>query len=278
MIRVERATPADFESVLPLLESFNNPAITRAQWRSLFHLPWPCDDDLRGFLLRDGEKTVGFFGVIPSVRAGERFANLTSWVTPPEVRNSSLLLLKEVLALRDRTITCMTPAPQLVPLYRRAGFAELETRLRIAYPLPCGGLPRYRTTMDAQHIERLVRGEAAQVFADHRTLPCRMLLIHRGDEQCLVISTRTKGRRWHFAHIHYASEAGVFARAFDLVKLRLCLAHRAVFCRMDARLADKFAVRWDREAQLANPHFFRSPRLAAAQIDSLYSELLMLPL
>ena len=90
--------------------------------------------------LRDGDRVVGFIGTIWSVREiggkTERFCNLSSWITLPEYRNHSLQLFKAVMELRDCTITCHTPAGPLYPLYRRFGFSDLETKLRIIRPLP----------------------------------------------------------------------------------------------------------------------------------------------
>jgi hypothetical protein len=88
MIRVEIATPESFESVLPLFDVFRNPPIPSEQWRRLFHYSWPCEEDMRGFVLKHDNRVVGFFGTILYDRVidgrVEKFANLTSWVTLPE--------------------------------------------------------------------------------------------------------------------------------------------------------------------------------------------------
>lgn len=278
MIRVERATPSDFESVLPLLERFNNPAITREQWRTLFFPPWPCDDDLRGYVLREDERTTGFFGVIPSEREidgrRERFANLTSWVTLPEYRNHALRLFQAVATLEDRTLTCMTPLTATYPFYRRFGFQDLETKLRILLPVPSLRALRYR----ARNIARHAAGAAREIFESHRSAPCKHLLIERGGRQCLVTFSRTKGRRRHFARVHGFTDREVFIDALESLRWRLMLAARAPLVMIESRWLGGVVPPWSRAAGVGQIPVFKSATLRAEQIDNLYSEMVLLPL
>lgn len=286
MIRVERATPADFESVLPLLESFNNPAITREHWRRLFHLPWPSDDDSRGFLLRDGERAVGFFGAIPSERRidgrVEKFANLTSWVTLPEYRQHSIKLCQAVATIEGRTLTCMTPLTATHPFYRRFGFHDLETKLRVLLPVPWPPQPRawmrYRITSDLHAIRARLSGEELSVFEDHAAEPCRHLLIHGGGERCHVVFSRSKGRRRYLARVHHLSDRRIFLENLDRIRLHLTLAARGAGVMLESRWLDGVTPAWSREVGIGQVPVFKSATLRAEQIDNLYSELVLLPL
>lgn len=282
MIRVERATPADFESVLPLLERFNNPAIKREQWRTLFFPPWSCDDDLRGFVLRDVEKTTGFFGVIPSERevAGhrERFANLTSWVTLPEHRNHALRLFQAVATIEGRTLTCMTPLTATYPFYRRFGFQDLESQIRILLPVPSPRGFAASATSDPRRIERALSGPAREVFEHHRGANCRHLLIHDGARNCHVVFTRKKGRRFYFAHVHGISDREMFIEKIECVRIRLALAARTPFVMIESRWLGGVVPPWSRAANVGQVPVFKSATLRAEQIDNLYSEMVLLPL
>lgn len=287
MIRVEVATAADCDAVLPLFAAFNNPAISDAQWRSLFHYPWTTETEQRGFLLRDGARVVGFFGTIWSQReiAGksERVCNLSSWITLPEYRNHSLQLFKAVMELRDCTIVCHTPAGPLYPLYRRFGFADLETNLRVIRPLPAwqpvSSWLREEAISDPDEIEpRLGPGER-KILNDHRVPGCQHLLIcGRGGESCYLVYTRTMGRRFPFAHIQYLSNPEIFARNLDRIRLHLLLTLRTPLIMIDARLVAGVSLPKSKEVALSVPHVFRSSTLSAAEIDNLYSELLLLNL
>lgn len=286
MIRVEEATPSDFERIQPLFSGFKNPKITRAQWRSLFDYPWTCDTQTRGFVLLDDDKVAGFFGTIWSEReiAGrpERFCNLTSWITLPDYRNQSLLLLKSVLALEHCTITCHSPAGNLYPLYRRFGFSDLETKLRIILPWPSWHSPAqwlgYKLSSHPNEIAPHLDAANLRLLEAHRSPACGHLLIRAGTDSCYLIFTRTKGKRFHFSHVHYVSNRELFARAIDRIKLHLLRVNRTPLIMIDARLVAGLAIPHSREADLGVPHIFRSTTLAPEQIDNLFSELILLGL
>ncbi len=284
MIRVAAATAADSDRVRPLLAGFNNRRISAAQWSSLFHYSWPSPVETRGFLLLDDARVVGFLGTIWSERdvAGrrERICNLSSWITLPEFRHHSLRLFQAACALEDCTITCHSPAAALHPLYRRCGFADLETKLRIVLPTPSGtfGWPRWRATTDPDAIAARVGPEDRRILEAHRPHSCAHLLVWNGNEYCYVIATRTKGKRCHFAHLHYVSHRDLLPAILDRIKWHLLFALGTPLLMIDARLVADLALPYSREAALAVPHVFRSPTLAPAQIDNAFSELILLGL
>ncbi|MEI6351653.1 MAG: hypothetical protein WCP06_11175 [Verrucomicrobiota bacterium] len=286
MIQVERATPADFERVLPLLREFNNLRITPDRWRAIFHYSWPCEDDTRGFLLLDDERVVGFFGAILFEREIEgrleKFANLTSWITLPEYRNHALLLFKAVASIEGRTLTCATPRKALLPLYLRFGFCELDSRLRILYPLPAFNSPlawlRFRATSNPEKIRRLLNETDRAIFDHHRKHPCGQMLIHNRHEYCHIVFSRTKGRRFHFAQVHHISNLPVFLENLDRVRLRLALGAHAFFVMIDSRLLPEVTPKHSRLVDLGFSQVFKSAHLKPEQIDGLYTESILLNL
>lgn len=286
MIRVETAAAADYGEVLPLFGGFKNPKITTEQWRSLFHYSWPAPVDARGFILRDGKRAVGFFGTVWSERTingrSERICNLSSWITLPEYRNHSLLLFKEVAALRDCTITCHSPAPQLYPIYKRFGFRDLETKLRILLPRPAWqGLRTWvgdRAIADPDEIAPLLSHQERAILESHRSHRCGHLLLLGKTDSCYLLFTKTKGKRFPFAHVHYLSNGEVFARNLDRIRLHLLLSMGTPLVMIDARLVAGLKLPHSREVNLGVPHIFRSETLVPEQVDNLYSELILLGL
>jgi hypothetical protein len=281
MIRIERARPGDFERVLPLLERFENPRITREHWRSLFQYPWPCPDDTRGRVVWDGGRAVGFIGVILYSRliAGriEEFANLTSWITLPEYRNYSLSLFKEAVSIEGRTLLCLTPRQETLPLYFRFGFQELKRKLLVLYPLP-GVLWRCRATMDPVRIAERLEGNDREVFEHHNLPQCRHLLIHDRREYCHVVFTRTKGRRFHFARVHHISNPRFFLENLDGVRWRLMAGARAPLIMIDSHLLPPGKIKASRTVEPGIPTVFKSATLGPEQIDNLYTEAILLDL
>ena len=283
MIHIEKATPESFEEVLPLLSRFENPNIQHKQWRSIFHYTWPCATDLRGFLLRDGERLVGFFGTVWSERGGaedrHHVCNITSWITLPEYRNQSLKLLQPILDLKNCTITCLSPAANLYPLYQRLNFQNLETKLCVLLASPTVRLGlRYRVLTEDDKIAHWLEGEDERIRMAHRPHDCGHLLALGEDDYCYVVYSRTKGKRLHFAHIHYLSNREVFIRALDRIKLALFRATRTPLIMLDGRMVAGLDLPLRREVMLHTPHVYRPADQRPAPIDNLYSELILLAL
>jgi len=286
MIRVEVATPETFEEALPLFEAFRNPPIPAAHWRRLFHYSWPSRERMRGFVLRDGPRVVGFFGTILYERLidgrVEKFADLTSWVTLPEYRNHSLRLFEAVAGLHDRTLTCHTAIQSIHPLYRRIGFKELESKWIVILPnlnplRPDGWFRGRIITAPGQILKKLDDREGACVRELASDICHPMLVTHRG-RKCLMLFTRAKGRRFHFARIHHVSNREVFLACLDHIRWRMAIVSRALLLAIDARLLDGHIPPGGRETPLALVALYRSKTLRPGQIDNLYSELTLLGL
>jgi len=286
MIQVDIATPESFEAVLPLFDVFRNPPIPPEHWRRLFHYSWPCEDRMRGFVLKDGGRVVGFFGTILYEREidgrVEKFANLTSWVTLPEFRNHSLRLFQAVMGIEDRTLTCHTAIPTIDPLYRRFGFENLETKWIVLLPLPSAWRPagwfRGRITTNPEVIATQLRGVSREFFVHLRSADCRQMLVTWRGARCHLVFTHTKGRRAHFSRIHYVSDREVFRACLDHIRWRMALKNRTVLLAIDGRLFDGPLPVYSRETHLAQVALYRSKTLRPEQIDNLYSEVTLLGL
>jgi len=286
MIHVEVATPESFEEALPLFAAFQNPSISSDHWWRLFHYSWPSRDRMRGFLLRDGKRIVGFFGTILYERLIEgrleKFADLTSWITLPEYRNHSLRLFEAVAGLQDRTLICHTAIQPIHALYRRFGFRELENKWIVIPPTlnlwrPHGWF-RGRITTDVERILQKLDGEEAAYVRELESDICHPMLVTYRGRNCLIIFTRAKGRRIHFSRVHHVSDREVFFKCVDHICWRLALANRTLLVAVDARLLDGHVPRRGRETSLALASVYRSKTLRPEQIDNLYSELTLLGL
>lgn len=285
-VRIEQAIATDLSKVLPLLAGFRNPRITEAHWRRLFDYAWPVEELSRGWILRDDAEAVGFFGTLWSEREidgrRERICNLTSWITLPAYRHHAMRLLQAVLTATGCTITCHTPAPALYPLYRRLGFTDLETHLRILLPRPAGqhlrDWVRCRATTDPARIAQHLHAPDVAILVAHLPLQCGHLLVWEGERYCYIVWTRTRGKRFPFAHLHYVSHAGLFSRNLDRIRLHLAIAARTPLVMIDERLTAGMELPHSRSTPLGHPHVYRSTTLAPGQVDNLYSELVVLGL
>lgn len=286
MTSVREATPEMFEEVYPLLQQFNrnNPQITRQHWQKLFHQPWRKPGDSIGYVLRDEEKIVGYMGMLWSHRIidgkPEDFCNLTSWVVKEDYRQKGIALFMPVLKLKDCTVTIHTPARHVHEFYKRMGFQELETKLKVLYPLPqIKGLLRFhkfRGTTNPQKIEAILKGADAQIYRDHRGHHCRHVVIYNQDEYCYVVFTRTKGRKVHFSDIHYISAPGLFLENLELIKFHLFRINGTLLSLLQSRLVGDADIPHAKTSVYKAPTLYKSSRLKPRQIDNLYSELMLL--
>ena len=102
MLVFREARGDDFERVYPLLLEFNNPYLTKEDWRQLFIDHSGLQNDRFGWLLADGDNVVGFAGTILSERMirGEkvRLSNVSGWIVQHEYRAHSLALHAKAVA------------------------------------------------------------------------------------------------------------------------------------------------------------------------------------
>ena len=198
---------------------------------------------------------------------GEKFADLTSWITLPEYRNYSLRLFEAVASLQDRTLTCHTAIQPIHALYQRFGFRQVENEWIVIpptlNPLRLPGWFRGRITTDVERIlEKLDGREAAYVRELESDVCHPMLVTHRG-QYCLIIFTRAKGRRIHFSRIHHVSNREVFSACLDHICWRLALANRTLLVAVDAAPAPRDAFR----GAVARPRWRAFPCIAQKRCD-----------
>ena len=276
--------PEDFDALLPLLMRFQNPRMTRDDWRRmLFDLPWKTEEPTRGVALWDGARAVGFLGAIPSERTAggrtRRFVNLSSWFVEEAHRAESLKLVLPLLADKKRTIVNLSPSKAAAEIFKGLGFAPLETE-QVLVPLVTGVtdlLPRVgvgvRTRLD--RVREALDAPGRALLDDMKGTQAGQVLLTAGGRTCHVIATRSAWKaHWRLAHVQYASDwdllwrhparvAGAFLRVFGTMGLRV-----------DGRHAPEAPPPFSVVKALAEPHLFRpeDAGVTPAQIDGLYTE------
>ena len=288
MIAVKEATPEMFPQALELLLQFNvnNPSITRDDWQNLFTYRWKVSDDPLGFVLVDGNEIAGYLGTICSRRvvAGrqEKFCNITSWVTDKSHRQQAIMLLTPILKLAGYTITNQSPAKHIHPLFTKLGFQELERKRVVLFPFPefkrLITPSAFRATTDKNLIAEILKEPDAKIFKDHLPFQCGHLLIYDDETYAYAIFTKTKGRKYHFSHVHYISNKPAFLANLNKVRFHLLKANRTLFTMIDSRFIGDARIPHSRMAEWAKPTLYKSATLRPEQIDNLYSELILLHL
>ena len=230
-------------------------------------------------MLLDDDTIVGAYLAFYSERMiggrAERFCNLGAWCVLPDYRFHSLRLLNALLAQPRYHFTDLSPSGNTVPVNVRSKFQFLDTTTALIPNLPWPSWPgRNVISSDQALIARTLTGRDLEVYRDHsRTRAAHHVVLIRGDESCYVVFRRDRRRNLPlFASILHVSNAGLFrkmVRPFG----RYLLTHYGVL----ATLAELRIVTFRPWPSLVlrspRPKMFRSPHLAADQIDDLYSEL-----
>jgi len=289
MTVVEKVTPAMFDDVYPLLSELDE-TYSREKWRKIFDYQWESDEGYVGYALVDDRKVVGFNGAIFSRRIIDgreaRICNLTSWIVKEQYRTESMRLVFPVLKLKGYTVTNLTMNERAWEITRRLGFENLDTTVRILFPVP--GLSATSKeeapviVSDRSRIAEMLDPVNLKIFRDHLHYNCGHLVIQDRYGYSYIIYTRKSYRKYNFdisyAHIHYISNRSAFLRRINKIKLYFLKSRKYFFLAIDERLIGNATIPYSKVYQLKVPRMYKSEVLSRDQIDNLYSELVVLGL
>jgi hypothetical protein len=289
MTVVEKVTPAMLDDVIPLLSELDD-THSREEWREIFDYQWESDEGHVGYALVDDRKVVGFNGAIFSRRIIDgrevRFCNLTSWIVKEQYRTESMRLVFPFLKLKGYTITNLTMNERAWDITRRLGFKNLDTNVRILFPVP--GLSATRKeeapviVSDQSKIAEILDPVNLKIFIDHSHYNCGHLVIKDKYGYSYIIYTRKRYRKYNcdisYAHIHYISDRSAFLRRLNKIKSYFLKSLKYFFLAVDERLIGNATIPYSKVYQLKVPRMYKSDVLSREQVDNLYSELVVLGL
>jgi hypothetical protein len=291
MATVEKATLGMFDEIHTLLKGFNNPRLGANEWRGLFTYPWFDDAEAPGVVLLDGGKVVGFLGTIYSRRCidgkMEKFCNATSWIVEPGFRGESVKMLLPLMRMLDCTVTNFSPSATVTKIFEQLGFRYLDTHARIFFPLPqvwrLFKRSAYTLVTDSAQIPALVGEQDRKLFQDHSGFKCGHIALSSGraDERyCYCIYTNIIRNKLHFNHIQYVSDPALFREHAQRIGFELFKRTGTPFMKVDCRLLgpQEENIPGSFRFRVTSPRMYKSEGLKAAQVDNLYSELVILNL
>ncbi len=278
MITIKKATVKDVDKLLPLLLELDSINQTQKEWKSLFKFHWDNNQNYFGYVMCDGDKAVGFLGLLFSRRVvndqPNNFCNITSWIVKKEYRRQSLHLLLPVLELDNQTITVLTCNAGTYFITKKLGFIDLELGQRVILPLPF--LPKSKPStniiFDRSEIEKKLQGETLKIYYDHCNLNCFHILICGPEGICYLVGARTNKKSIPLLHIHYMSAHRVFSSHVSAVSGRLCWRAKVAGLLVDERLLQGETIFPSIHFSLPNPRVYKSDTLKSNDIDLLYSE------
>jgi hypothetical protein len=280
MVQVEPITTADLPRAAEFLARQPGIAdqVSADGWVASVTPTWEIDSPNHGFQLVEQGEVVGVYLALYASRPirgnEERFCNLCAWVVLPDYRSHSLKLLSAILEQPGYSFTDFSPVPSVQRIEKRLGFEVLDTTTAAALNLPWPSRRgRVRVISDLATIGETLRGDALEVFEDHRgAMAARHLVLVSGDEWCYVVYRDQRHKKLPCATILHVSHPELFR---DMVRplARYLLLHRHRL----AMLAELRVVgqRLPLSILIAGhpQKMLRSSHLESDQIDYLYSEL-----
>ena len=284
--RVIKVIADDYHRIYDSLLRDLNPNFTKERWEPLFHWGWDNPEDHIGYALEtDSGDLVGFLATIYSLQQFGKLervivCNVSSWVVIPGYRSSALALVMPVLRRRDVTVTNLTSLPEVNTMFRKLGFATLETHTCVLLPRPkpfsvrAGG---ECLRIDPAKAESFGDTGAVRTIRDHRLVEQQWILRLDG-VSCHVVLTLGRRRRLRTARIHHVSDPKIFREVIWGLRSKLLKAHGVLLCEWDERLLGGLEIHGTRRVPLPVPRIFRSDQIKAKDLSNLYSELPLLKL
>ena len=288
MLIIREAGGDDFERIYPLLLEFENPHLSTEHWQQLFIDHTGLQNNHFGWVLVDGNDVVGFVSTIYGERTirGEtvRLCNTSSWIVKPKYRAHSLALHAKVIADKSITVTNLSPTAQVLKLLQKMGFTLMDKSERIILPVVTTRtfMDRCEVLTKASTVQGALEGESLRFFQDHQ-LPFNhhvLLRTHVGD--CYVVMNRSfktvaGNLRLPFARVHHIGAPDIFVRHLEKLALRVAASLKVVAMIVDDRMLQG-TVPWHSFMRPGGERkaAFRSTKLAAEDIDGLYTEAVLL--
>jgi hypothetical protein len=285
MITVCPVLQDQFEEVLPLLRWFEkgNPDLNTDRWKMIFHYPWNTSTPFRGRALMDSEKIVGFEAFISKNRQIDGKKHLvgshSSWVVMPEYRKYSLMLRSgwDTFCDEDAALTSVihTARHDLHPIFKAYGYKVLEDHQWVFFPIPIS--KGWRVLTNVNDIAPMLNDDERMILTDHIDLQCNHFLAVKNSSYCYVVAVPRIGpRNCRSAQILYVSNPDLFLHCRFDIHLRACLKMHVIWMTIDGRWINPSVPAFARRVPFRSPKLFRSSELRAAQVDNLYSEIVLL--
>jgi GNAT superfamily N-acetyltransferase len=278
---IRPASGDDIEQVVGLLASKMGAKISPDRWRRLFDYPWrPSDADF-GRVAVDGDRIVGFVGMVyadrPISGRPERIVNICAWYLDKEHRGLGIgaELMRRATDDATATYTILTSSSKTLHILPSIGYRVLDDQRRVWRRRRSGASAAVTIEGDpAPHL----RDSERRLLADHAGLPVTSVLVRASGGRFLaVMSPKVKAgglRYWDLLHV---SDVELFAATAQDVADALIGPDENAVLAADLRFIAANGPGGEYE-RFAVPRFFKSSRLGREHIDNLYSEVQLLDL
>lgn len=278
---VRPADDGDIDGVVDLLHGHMSDKISRERWRTLLDYPWRPPDADCGCVAVDGDRVVGFLGLVyvdrPFGGRVERFCNICAWYLLRDYRGRGIGrdIQHASIANTEQTYTLVTATAGTDRAFRGSGFDVMDDERYIIRRRP-DAAPKLEWLEGPDAIEASLSPEQRTILNHHRAFELRHLLISVGGRSCyLIVQARKQGEDVNYHQVMYVSDPEVVAAHGQTIADAILEPGRAVFA-VDCRYMPE-SMPWERE-RVRQPRLYQSPRLRPGEIDHLYNEVVLLNL
>jgi hypothetical protein len=113
------------------------------------------------------------------------------------------------------------------------------------------------------------------IFDDHRSF-ARHVLISSQNDYCYLVFKNRVYRHLPFARAHYVSNRPLFREAVDSVRHKICWRLKVAGLMIDERYLGDGNFNFSSSYPPQGPAFFKSGTVSGNDIDTLYSEMILL--
>jgi GNAT superfamily N-acetyltransferase len=279
---VRPAEERDIDSVVELLFNHMSQKVTKERWRRLLDYPWRPADANRGYVAVDGDRAVGFLGLVYADRLIgsriERFCNICAWYLLKDYRGQGIG--QEIqfgsVADPDMTYTILTATLATGRAFSSNSDFKVLDDTRYLLKRRAGSRDDPDIVDDPDQIEPRLSDGDRKVLRDHRPYNVRHLLVRAGDNACyIVMQVKRKGEDIDYHEVMYVSDLRALRELAPAVANTILPSDTAVFA-IDRRFLSTTPA-WETEA-IRLPRWYRSARVPAPLIDHLYGEIPLLDL
>jgi len=289
MTTLEKLRNSMFPEIYNTFFIEDDPYSSKKDWEYLFNQTYQKEEDYNGYVLIDQSHIVGVIGMIFSKRIIDgkeyNFCNLHNWHVKEKCRGRSLQLMKPAINLKDYTITEFTPTGRVCTISKRMGFKELDSTLRIFFPIHLSNksskISEYQIIIDKKAIETALQKEHLKIFYDHKDYGCAHMLVRskaNSKDYCYLVYTRVTRYIRPYCYIHYLSNTDLFRKAYKLICRRLSHLNDCLFSVIDNRLLLNKRYAFSFKFPFQNRQLYLSTTVQPKNIDTLYSEVVFLKL
>ena len=277
MVTITFALPSQRAEV----EAFMHAAFPRAKWGAegwtrLLANRWGGEGGEFAVVALDGDTIVGVMGMNDSLRhtprGPKRYRNLTSWYVLKSHRGMGLgeQLMHKAMADPAVTSTNLTSAKAALPLVDRIGFKVLDAQRLVWRHSGGAALPHTLSPLQ----DAALNAVDAQVLRDHADLNLKPGVIETPDGPLtLVLSVKQKADEYVTHEVLFAGQPELLGLHATAIADTL-LPEDAAVLSVDSRLIGPTAS--GTVEQIEVPRFFKGTSMLPAEIDHMYSEIVLM--